>query len=251
MLKKSIVTLLALSAIATTGCGHGADTQVDLPEDGDSYTTPLPNRPQQPNMPGAPGMQPGAPGQQAQSLMQLQRAWASVRTVSATYDLWEKASSATETANVKFYFKKPGQYRYEVSKHSSSIKNGSKSVFNSRTRQIESKLAGLLGLATIKGTLDDDRSKSVRKYTLDMTDYATQTELLLAPGAQVTQRAPNVLELAQPAKYKGIQAMRVTLDPQRGLPVSFELLERGVVVYRKRITGLQVNPSLSSDKFSL
>jgi outer membrane lipoprotein-sorting protein len=247
MLKKSMLTLLTLSALAATGCGHGAETQVEVPEEDYTATTPLPTRPQ----PGYPGA-PGGPGMTAApGLAQLQQAWAAVRTVSATYDLWEKGTKGTETANVKFYFKKPGQYRYEVSKHSASIKNGSKSVFNSRTRQIESRLAGLLGAVPIKGTLDDERSKSVRNYTLDMTDYATQTELLLAPGARVTQRAPNVLELAQPTKYKGIEALRVTLDPQRGLPVAFELVERGVVVYRKKITGLQVNPSLGSDKFSL
>jgi outer membrane lipoprotein-sorting protein len=245
MLKKSMLTLLTLSALAATGCGHGAETQVDLPEEDYTATTPLPTNPQQPGYPGAPGMT-GAPG-----LAQLQQAWAAVRTVSATYDLWEKGTKGTETANVKFYFKKPGQYRYEVSKHSSSIKNGSKSVFNSRTRKIESKLSGFLGVVPITGTLDDERSKSVRNYTLDMTDYATQTELLLAPGARVTQRAPNVLELAQPTRYKGVEALRVTLDPQRGLPVAFELVERGVVVYRKKISGLQVNPSLSSDKFTL
>ena len=45
--------------------------------------------------------------------------------------------------------------------------------------------------------------------------------------------------------------MRITLDPQRGLPVTFELVEKGQVVYRKRITGLVVNPSLGSDKFRL
>ena len=248
MLKKSMIMLLALGALTSTGCGHGADTQVEVPED-DTYTTPLPNRTAQPGMPGMPGA-PGAPGA-SQSLMQLQQTWASVRTLSATYDLWEKGSKGTETANVKFYWKKPGQYRYEVSKHSTSLKNGSRSVFNTRTRKIQSKLAGLLGVATISGTLDDERSKSVRDYTLDQTDYATQTELLFTPGAQVTQLAPNVLQLAQPAKYRGIEALRVTLDPVKRLPVTFELVERGVVVYRKRISGLQVNPSLGSDKFSL
>jgi hypothetical protein len=73
---------------------------------------------------------------------------------------------------------------------------------------------------------------------------------LLVPGAQVTERTPGVLELARPAKYPGVEAMRVTLDARK-FPSAFELVAGGQVVYRKRITGLQVNPSLGSDKFSL
>lgn len=258
MLKKSMMILVALGAFLGTGCGHGGETQVEIPED-DGYEAPAPTGPAYPGQPGygAPG-QPGAPGypgqpgmqQGAPSLAALQQAWAQVRTLSANYDLMEKGTKGTETANVKFFLKKPGQYRYEVSKHSASIKNGSKSVFDTRTRQIESRLGGVASFLPIKGTLDDERSKSVRNYTLDQTDYVTQTELLLKPGAQVSQRAPNVLELARPAKYPGVEAMRVTLDA-RNLPSVFELVAGGQVVYRKRITGLQVNPTISADKFKL
>jgi hypothetical protein len=256
MLKKSMMILVALGALMGTGCGHGGETQVDIPED-DGYQAPAPTGPAYPGQPGygAPG-QPGYPAQPglqqgAPSLAALQQAWAQVRTLSANYDLWEKGSKGTETANVKFFYQKSGsKYRYEVSKHSASIKNGSKSVFDTRTRKIESRLGGMASFLPIKGTLDDERSKSVRNYTLDMTDYATQTELLLVPGAQVTERTPGVLELARPAKYPGVEAMRVTLDARK-FPSAFELVAGGQVVYRKRITGLQVNPSLGSDKFSL
>jgi outer membrane lipoprotein-sorting protein len=199
--------------------------------------------------PGAPGVPTN--GQPPQALAQLQQAWGQVRTLSATYDLYEKGTKGTESANVKFYFKKPGDYRYEVSKHTSSIKNGSTSVFNTRTRQIKSRLGGALSFVPISGTLDDERSKSTRDYTLDQTDYATQTELFLKPGAQVTQRAPGVLELARPTMYPGVDTLRITLDAQRGLPTTFELVQGAQVVYRKRISGLVVNPSLASSKFTL
>jgi outer membrane lipoprotein-sorting protein/predicted small lipoprotein YifL len=249
MLKHSMLILMAVSAMAAAGCGQSGPSQPDPDPVGSNVdTSPTYNGP-----PGnyGPGPQPGMPQTGGQAVQQLQQAWGAVRTVSATYDLFEKGTKGTETANVKFYYRKPGDYRYEVSRHTSSIKNGSKSVFNTRTRQIESRLGGVASFLPIKGTLDDERSKSIRDYTLDQTDYATQTELFLAPGAQVSQRAPGVLELARPLKYPGCETLRVTLDPQRGLPVSFELVERGQVVYRKRITGLVVNPSLGSDKFKL
>jgi outer membrane lipoprotein-sorting protein len=245
--KHVILSLMMATALTATGCGQPGATQVDTSAD-DAPVTTLPAREPAP----APGAQvPGqVPGQPPQALAAMQRAWAGVRTLSATYDLMEKGTKGSETANVKFYFKKPGDYRYEVSKHTSSIKNGSKSVFNTRTRKIQSRLAGALSFLPINGTLDDERSKSTRDYTLDQTDYATQTELLLKPGASVTQRAPNVLELARPTMYPGVETLRVTLDA-RALPATFELVEKGQVVYRKRITGLQLNPTIGSDKFSL
>ena len=109
----------------------------------------------------------------------------------------------------------------------------------------------LLGVVPIKGTLDDERSKSIRGYTLDQTDYATQTELLLVPGAQIKALSPTILELSRPAEYPGVEAMRVTLDPQKMLPVNFELIAGGVAVYRKKITNLNTSASVSSDKFKL
>jgi outer membrane lipoprotein-sorting protein len=244
-MKRSLLTLITLGAMMATGCGTKGPIDVEPTDYDDAPAAPLPGRAPVP----APGAQvPGAP---SQALAGMQRAWAGVRTLSATYDLYEKGSKGVESANVKFYFKKPGDYRYEVSQHTSSIKNGSKSVFNTRTRKISSRLAGALSFVPINGTLDDERSKSTRDYTLDQTDYATQTELFLKPGAAVVERAPNVLELARPSMYPGVETLRVTLDPARALPTTFELVERGQVVYRKRITGLQLNPTIGSDKFSL
>lgn len=240
-LKKTLSAMI-LGAVLLAGCGSHPDT---APE------TPKRERPtRQSPMPVQPG-QPGVPGAQAQALVAMQQAWGAVRSLSADYDLWEKGTKGVETAKVKFYFKKPGSYRYEVAKHTASIKNGSTSVFDTRTRKITSKLGGALSLIPIKGTLDDERSKSTRNYTLDQTDYATQTELFFTPGAQVKQLAPTMLELANPTEYPGITALRVTLDPVKNLPINFELVERTTVVYRKKITNLQLNPSLGGDKFSL
>lgn len=243
-MRHALILVMAAMAVLT-GCSKDPVTQTSVPDTPDTYPMPAPSS----AMPG-PGGAPNG-GQAAPALAQLQQAWNQVRTLSATYDLYEKGAKGLETANVKFYFRKPGDYRYEVAKHTSSIKNGSTSVFNTRTRQIKSRLGGALSFVPISGTLDDERSKSIRDYTLDQTDYATQTELFLKPGAQVTQRGPGVLELARPVMYPGVDALRVTLDAQRGLPVSFELVQGAQVVYRKRISGLQVNPSLTSSKFSL
>lgn len=237
---KKILSAMLLGTALLTGCGTHTDTTPDVPE-----------RPTRPVPTTQPTAVPGLPGTQTQALASVQQAWGAVRSMSADYDLWEKGSKGTETAKVKFYFKKPGSYRYEVSKHTASIKNGSTSVFDTRTRKITSKLGGALSIIPIKGTLDDERSKSVRNYTLDQTDYASQTEILFTPGAQVKQLSPTVLEMANPTEYPGISALRVTLDPAKNLPVTFELLERGTVVYRKKITNLQLNPSLGGDKFSL
>ena len=249
-----VVAFLAVAAMLT-GCGHetpgGADAD-DLcgPVTGTGPMMPGPNP-----AGGVPGM--GGPGGAPAGpvLQGLGQAWQAVTTLAAQYELRETKGSEVETAKVKFYFKKPGKYRYEVAQHTASIKNGSTSVFDIRSRQITSRLGGIASFVPIKGTLDDSRSKSVRGWTLDQTDYATQVEMFLAQGAAVTQGPPGAgptLELQRPARYNGsIELVRTTLDPQRMLPVSIEMLAGGQVVYKKRFSGIQVNPSVSSDKFSL
>lgn len=247
--------LLALLAAATlmTGCGAETPGGSDLeelcaPTTGTGPTMPGPN----PLGGGAPGAGGAAAGPVLQGLGQ---AWQGVTSFAAQYELRETKGSEVETAKVKFYFKKPGKYRYEVAQHTASIKNGSTSVFDIRSRQITSRLGGVASFIPIKGTLDDSRSKSVRGWTLDQTDYATQVEMFLAPGAAVTQGpagAGPTLDLARPARYNGsIELVRAVLDPQRMLPVSIEMMAGGQVVYKKRFSGIQVNPSISADKFSL
>jgi outer membrane lipoprotein-sorting protein len=208
---------------------------------------------------GVPGMQPGVPGaggSAAQVLQALAQTWGAVNSLSARYELRETKGSEVETATVTFYFKKPGRYRYEVGQHSSSIKNGSTSVFDTRSRQITSRLGGVGGLVPLKGTLTDARSKSLRGWTLDQTDYATQVEQLLAPGAAVAY-APGpggvpMLQLTRPARMAGtVEAMTVTLDPQRLLPTQIDMTSQGQVVYRKRFSALQVNPAIAADKLNL
>lgn len=255
MYKRSLLALAVVTTAAlATGCGaHDAGAGADIddlcaPATGSGPAIPGPN-------PGVGG--PGAPGGGAAGpvLQGLGQAWQAVNTLAAQYELNETKGGEVEKAKVKFYFKKPGKYRYEVASHTTSIKNGSTSVFDTRSRQITSRLGGVASFIPIKGTLDDARSKSVRGWTLDQTDYASQVEMFLAQGAQVTQGPPGAgptLDLARPARYNGsIELMRATLDPQRMLPVSIEMVAGGQVVYKKRFSGIQVNPSVSSDKFSL
>ncbi|MEB3224081.1 MAG: hypothetical protein VKS61_18565 [Candidatus Sericytochromatia bacterium] len=206
----------------------------------------------QPSVPGA----PGAGGSAAQALQALQQAWSMVNTLSARYELRETKGSEVETATVTFYYKKPGRYRYEVAQHSSSIKNGSSSVFDTRSRQITSRLGGVGGLVPIKGTLTDARSKSLRGWTLDQTDYASQVEQFLAPGAAVAfaQGAGGVpmLQLTRPARMANtVDTITMTLDPQRLLPTLIDMTAQGQLVYRKRFSALQVNPTIASDKLNL
>lgn len=254
---------LAVLVVTLAGCGSGHELEVPVPER--SVVALPPNYgPSQPGYPGgAPGFgmpQPGVPqagGGQAQALLQaVARAWNGVNTLSAKYDLRETKGSEVETAKVTFYFKKPGRYRYEVAQHSTSIKNGSTSTFDTRSRQITSRLGGIGSLVPLKGSLDDARSKSLRGWTLDQTDYATQLEQFFVPGAAVTGgEVPGVglvLELQRPQRYNGsIEAMRATFDPQRLLPVSLEMTANGQLVYKKRFSALQVNPSIAADKFNL
>lgn len=252
---KKLLSLALLGATLLAGCGS-TPTPTAAGGSAGGYanrpTTGAPTYGQPANQPPAGGQQPGAGQQPAtQALAGMQRAWASARTLSATYELYEKGAKGTETATVTFYYKKATQYRYEVTKHSSSIKNGSTLVFDTKTRKTTARLGGVASFLPIHGTLSDDRSISVRGYSLDQTDYATQTELFFAPGARVSQAGPLTLELAMPAKYPGCEVFRAVLDPQKMLPASFELVEKGQVVYRKRFTNLQLNPSLGSDKFSL
>jgi outer membrane lipoprotein-sorting protein len=255
-LASSALAVIALATLAT-GCG-ASETGVD-PEDlcppASTGVTPGTGGFPAPN-PGG-GAIPGGGAPAGAILQGMGQAWQAVTTFSAKYELRETKGSEVETAKVSFMFKKPGKYRYEVAQHTESIKNGSTSVFDTRSRQITSRLGGVASFIPIKGTLDDARSKSVRGWTLDQTDYATQVEMFLAPGAAVTQGpamagSPPALDLARPARYNGsIELMRATLDPQRMLPVQIEMMAGGQVVYRKRFTSLQVNPSLSADKFSL
>ena len=127
-------------------------------------------------------------------------------------------------------------------------------MFDTKTRKISSRLAGALSFVPINGTLDDARTKSVRGWTLDQTDYIKQTDAFLVPGAAVTLIPGGTgptLEIARPAQWPGIEAIRITLDPTKMVPVSFEMTERGQVVYKRRFSGVQVNPSIATDKFQL
>lgn len=249
-----IAPALAFFAVSTllVGCGsHGSPTDSDAESlcgsgGGAAPSTPGPN----PVGGGAPGGAPAGP-----VLQGLGQAWQAINTLAAQYELRETKGSEVETAKVKFYFKKPSKYRYEVAQHTASIKNGSTSIFDIRSRQITSRLGGVASFIPIKGTLDDARSKSVRGWTLDQTDYATQVEMFLAQGAAVTQGpagGPPTLDLQRPARYNGtIELMRATLDPQKMLPVSIEMIAGGQVVYKKRFTGIQTNPNIGADKFSM
>ncbi|MEB3198823.1 MAG: hypothetical protein VKP62_16645 [Candidatus Sericytochromatia bacterium] len=256
------VHLGCAAAWLLTGCGQHDASPTSPPRQ-----SQLPIVPTAPGMPGAPGAMPGLPApttgmpgmsgpMPSQALSQLAQAWNSVSTLSARYDLRETKGSEVETAKVTFHFKKPGRYRYEVAQHSTSIKNGSNSVFDTKTRQITSRLGGVASLLPIKGGLDDTRSRSLRGWTLDQTDYATQIEMFLQPGAAVSAAgSPStgfMLELQRPARYAGtVEAMRLTLDPQRGLPTMIEMVAGGQLVYRKKVSDIQINPTLSADKFSM
>lgn len=240
------LTLLALVALVASGCGT-TGTKASL----DTSRPTLPTGPAMP-LPGVPTT--GAPTGDAAKLVQaFSAAWTNVRSLSGHYDFWEKNGSETEIAKVDVWFQKPGSYRIEVSDATEALKKGSKSVFNTKTRKISSRPGGALGFVKLDGTLDDARSKSVRGYTLDQTDYQTQAAFLLANAAQLKLAAnkPYTLELANPSKYPGIEALRATLDPQKLLPVYVEMTERGQVVHTRKYTKLNVNPSISSDKFSL
>ncbi|MDB5096878.1 MAG: hypothetical protein JWM80_1299 [Cyanobacteria bacterium RYN_339] len=244
-----LLPFIALVALVATGCGSSGN-HASLDTGSDGGTTPsLPTGPTipQPNVPGGP-----AAGNAAQLVQAFQAAWGGVKSLSGHYDFWEKNGSETEIAKVDVWFQKPGSYRLEVSDATEAIKKGSKSVFSTRTRKISSRPGGALSFVKLDGTLDDARSKSVRGYTLDQTDYATQVGVLLAnPAAlKLATGKANTLELAKPAKYPGIDAMRVTLDA-RNLPVYFEMTERGQVIHTRKFTKLNLNPTISSDKFTL
>jgi outer membrane lipoprotein-sorting protein len=196
---------------------------------------------------------PGVPGGAAQETVAvLARQWSQVRTFKGHYDSWEKGSDV-ESSKVDFWLKRPGQYRYEVSQSSVAIKNGSKSVFDTRTRKISSKPGGMLSIVTLQGTLDDARSKSTRGYTLDQSDYATLMDLLTAPQAPVSLMPgrPNVLVLARPSKFRDIESMRATVDTARGILTGVELVVGNQVVLRKSFSAHTVNPALDARKFSL
>lgn len=252
MLSSSVSVLLLASSLLAVGCGTTHSTAPERP-----VRTAPPASGQYPPGFGMPN--PGAPqapgaGQAAQFVAQLGQAWSAVRTLSGTYELTEKKGSETETAKVKMFLKKPGQYRLEVATSSSTIKNGSTSVFDTKTRKISSRLAGALSFVPINGTLDDARTKSVRGWSLDQTDYVKQTEVFLIPGAAVTLLPGGTgptLEIARPTQWPGIEAIRITLDPTKMVPVAFEMTERGQVVYKRRFSGVQVNPSIAADKFKL
>lgn len=248
-----LTPVLALLAATTLLAGCGKETP-----NGANLCEPSNNSNQGSLIPGpavgGPGTGAPASGPAGQLLQGLGQAWSTCNTFSAKYQLKETKGGEVENAKVSFWLKKPSKYRYEVASHTASIKNGSTSVFDIRSRQITSRLGGVASFIPIKGTLDDSRSKSVRGWSLDMTDYASQVEMFLAPGAQVTAGAGGapILELTRPARYNGsIELMRATLDPQRMLPVSIEMIAGGQVVYKKSFSNLQVNPSIAADKFSL
>ena len=205
-----------------------------------------------PQSPVLPGPNAGTVGGAADMVGLVARQWATVRTFKAHYESWEKGGEV-ESSTVDFWLKRPGQYRYEVSKSSVGIKNGSKSVFDTRTRRISSKPGGALSLITLSGTLDDSRSKSARGYTLDQSDYGSLVEMLTAPQASVTAVPGrlNVVVVARPSKLRDIEAMRVTLDGERGFLTGVEMLVSNQVVMRKAFSLHAVNPSIDAKRFEL
>jgi outer membrane lipoprotein-sorting protein len=245
-----LIPFIALVALVASGCGQsGSHATLDTGSGGRTLPTgpsiPGPSVPAGPAGPAA--------GNAAQLVQGFQAAWANVKTLSGHYDSWEKNAGEIETNKVEFWFQKPGNYRLEVSDATEALKRGSKSVFSTRTRKISSRPGGALSFVKLDGTLDDARSKSVRGYTLDQTDYQTQTNLLLAnPAAlKLVPNRPNTLELANPSKFPGVDALRATLDPQKLVPIYFELSEHGQLCATRKFTRLNVNPAISSDKFTL
>jgi outer membrane lipoprotein-sorting protein len=267
LIAQRIGPAVLLVALVATGCGTSSKTNPaaagsDAAGQGSTPGGTHPGGAASPGttpggLPGgfAPSV-PGAPAAGAAAILtQMAAAWANCHSLSGHYDFWEKSGTETEIAKVDVWFQKPGRYRLEVSDATDSLKRGSRSVFDTQHRTISSRPGGPLSFVKIDGTLDDARSKSVRGYTLDQTDYASHINAMLAGGAQVhlVQGRGNgpTLELSNPSKFHGIDALRETLDPQKMLPTYFEMTEKGQVVHTRKFTSLNVNPSISSDKFSL
>lgn len=227
-------------SLTLAGCGH---TPADA-------TAPVADR----FSAAAPSVAPVLPGSALPSVVRLAQAWSGVKTLSGHYELWEKDGSSTETVMADMWYEQPGRYRLNVSEATDALKRGSQSVFDTRTRQISSRPGGALSFVKLDGTLDDARTKSIRGYMLDQTDYATQMNLLLSNAArlrEVPSRAAGItLELANPG-LAGIDALRALIDPQKGLPMYVEMASHGQVVHTRKFTTLNVNPAIPTGKFVL
>lgn len=253
MTRHPVLPLLLAALLAVAGCGKSPTAAPTKSGLGSGAPTSAPAAPTGPApampAPGVPGMGPQA------AIANLQQAWMAVRTLSGHYDHWEKNGGDVETDKVDFWFQKPSHYRLEVSDATDMLKRGSKSVFDLRTRKISSRPGGPLSFAKLDGTLDDARTKSVHGYTLDQTDYQSLVLLVLNNAATVRvvpgKMPGTTLELPTPPKFAGIEALRVTLDPQKNLPIYFEMAQHGQVVYTRKQTALNVNPAIAGDKFSL
>lgn len=225
---------------------------------GTAPTAPsTPRQPRQPAYPTQPMPQQPQPTNAGPVLMRLQQSWSQVRTLSAHLDFWQQKGSERETAKLTCYYRKPGRYRYEVSKASNVIKNGSTVVFDTNQDQITARLGSVLSIIPIRSTMEDARSKSVRGHRLDQGDYATLVEAFLANGNRVqllsnpNAPGPIAIGLANPPNVPLTDFLVLTLDPQSMLPTKIQHMAQGQVVGQTVISQYQINPSIGEDKFKL
>jgi hypothetical protein len=97
---------------------------------------------------------------------------------------------------------------------------------------------GFLSAITVDLALTDHRLLSVRDYTLAQTDLHAMFGYMSDANNQLTQTAPDGVDIRGPKLLPGCGTMHVTFDLVTGLPKTLEMSDSKEVVYQLRIEQL-------------
>lgn len=233
--------LLAATPIAA-GCG-AAPEPITCPEPPAMPTEPAPNNPI--GGPAAPGM-PGGQADPARDMVaRSQAAFTAFKGYELEMKYFQKQGSKTSTGTYEIRGKQPRAMRIFIKE------GGSKGTTvrwdGGSTCQVRP--GGLLGAITVTLSLDDERLKGVRGYTLDMTDLPSMYGFMLDPANQATflGQGPQGVAVAVsgPKLLKGCQRMVTSFDPTTLMPKKVEFMDSREVVFRMTLSNMKPRPNVS------
>ncbi|HEY9724587.1 MAG TPA: hypothetical protein V6D47_21475 [Oscillatoriaceae cyanobacterium] len=170
-----------------------------------------------------------------------------LQTFTGTIAFWETDGKDVSTNTCKIAFAMPEKIRADFTQSSDSMRDGASMVY--------------LGGATIEAKkwfvhktykVTDPAACSLRGYRIDQTDIKFMLGTITNPqDTVVAGPAPNVYEVSGPGLLPQTTREEVALDPTTFVPQTINFFNGNDSVYRIKLTGVKINPSLPGDTFQL
>lgn len=170
-----------------------------------------------------------------------------------------KDSGAVSSNAARFAFEKPNKTMITVTQSTDGRQVGTKLVWSGGSQlAVHTKFIGFWINTSVD--IHDARTTDGRGYFLDQTSLDKIMQTLLDSKNQVkllgTGNLNGVpvaqLDLKSPDSFPGISHEVFVIDGQKMVPLSREMYDASnKLVYRMTMANMQLNPSLSSDTFTL